>query len=528
MVSGHTLSLEPPDQDSFLRSLCRTRFDAFQQKAFSILYPGVDYEYNWHLGCVSEHLQALHEDQLPEGKQRLAIFVPPRSLKSTLASQAFPAWVMGNEPHSAFICTSYNFKLAKEMSQKTRIICEDPWYQETFPNMRIDNRQNEKHNFWTDQRGFYYSSPILSATGRGGRYVIIDDPINPSEAMSPTIRENTNETIANTIPTRFNDPRKAKWILIMQRLHEDDPGGRFAVKDDRWHVLKLPGENRTGKTISYSIGGARWDYEPDTLLFEQRLPQNVLDELRIDLGEYNYAGQILQEPVPIAGGEFKTSWRMNYSPGGIKPKQMNVFILVDPSGGEQSNKRRRKTSDYTVMMVVGLAPDNNYYLLDAVRDRLNPTERIDTLFMLHRKWNDLCGKPPKVAYEKYGLQSDTHYINERKKHDAYNFPLIEVGGAISKEDRIRRMIPYMQSGRWWFPPTLMYVDMEGRAFDLCKELWEGELATFPRARYDDMSDALARIYEPELYATFPAKQTMAQKAVSDYSANRGSDNWMDF
>ena len=496
-----------------LNALCRQSFDAFAQRAFREVEPGVKYEWNWHIECISDHLQALYEDKLPDGKQRLCINIPPRSLKSYLSSIAFPAWVMGKEAHKKFICTSYGFTLAKEMAQKSRILIESDWYKEIFPLTMIDTRQNEKHNFWTTQRGMYYSSALQSITGRGADFVILDDPLNPKEAVSDTIRNDTNATISSTIPTRFNDLRYSKWLMIMQRLHDDDPTGHFALKDDRWYVLKLPGENKTGKEFSYSIGNKTWTLPPDALLFPQRLPRDILDSLREDMLDYNYAGQILQEPVPIGGGEFREEWVQFYHPGGIKPKEMNVVILVDPSGGEELNKKKRKASDWSAFMVIGLAPDNNYYILDMIRDRLNPTERVDTLFILHRKWNELCGKSPKVGYEKYGMMTDTHYIKEKMREDAYNFSMIELGGSMAKEERIRRLIPDMQNGRWFFPQSLIYIDSEGRRFDLVQELIKSEMPTFPKARFDDMLDALSRIYEADLHMVFPKpKSTMVQSA----------------
>ncbi len=243
--------------------------------------------------------------------------------------------------------------------------------------------------------------------------------------------------------------------------------------------------------------------------------------------ELHFAGQMLQEPVPVGGGEFREAWMQWYSATGIKPKEMNIVILVDAAGGEELNKKKKKTSDWTVMIVVGLASDNNYYVLDMIRDRLNPTERIDTLFMLHRVWNERAGKSSKCGYEKYGMMTDTFYIKEKQKVDAYHFPVIEVGGQIMKEERIRRLIPDLQNGRWYFPATLPYIDQEGRKFDLITEL-KGEMASFPRARWDDMLDALSRVYEPELFLSFPKlRATMAGKAIANAENNKPDDwqNW---
>ena len=176
------------------------------------------------------------------------------------------------------------------------------------------------------------------------------------------------------------------------------------------------------------------------------------------------------------------------------------------------------------MVVVGLGTDNNYYVLDIIRDRLNPTERINILFALHRKWNGLTGKSPKVGYEKYSMQSDIHYIREKKKQDAYHFPLVTLAGPKSKTARVSRLVPDIQNGRFYLPQSLIYIDGEGRNWDLVQELINVEIKTFPMSKYDDMIDALSRVYEPELNMAFPKpKQTMAQKAIR--GLNTPSDNW---
>lgn len=192
------------------------------------------------------------------------------------------------------------------------------------------------------------------------------------------------------------------------------------------------------------------------------------------------------------------------------------------------NKKKRKSSDWTAFMVVGLSNDNNYYLLDIVRDRLNPSDRVDTLFTLHRKWNALTGKSPKVGYEKYGMMTDTHYLRDKQRREGYYFPLIELGGRMMKEERIRRLIPDMQQGRWYFPENLIYVDSDDRRFDLVSELVNSEMASFPRGRFDDMLDALCRIYEPEMGMIFPRVQVKNDMMVRGIERGSESGGWMEF
>jgi len=507
-----------------LNAICREDFTAFAAKAFEVVEPGTEFEWNWHVECVAEHLMACYRGEI----KRLIINVPPRTLKSYLVARAFPAWVMGKNPHEKFICTSYGEPVAEQNSLAARAIVNSEWYRGVFPDTAIGELDRNTH--WTTSKGgqYYAASALSPITGIGCRFMVIDDPLKPMEASSDQIRKSVNENIRATLFNRFDDKRKGCIILIMQRVHEDDTTGNL-VRDGGWVHLKLPAE--ATHPIEISLGNKTWKMERGDLLLPSRLSREILKQTELDMTAYHYAGQYQQEPVALGGGEFKHEWIQYYSEGGLKPAQMNVVILVDPAGGEELNKKKKKLSDWTAMMVVGCAPDNNYYLLDIVRDRMNPTDRINMLFVLHRKWNTLCGKPPKVGYEKYGMMTDTHYIADKKRQDAYNFPLIELGGSMGKEERIRRLIPDMQNGRWYFPPSLVYVDCEGRRFDLVQELVNSEMPTFPRARHDDMLDALSRIYESDLSMSFPKPhQGMVAKALkSSYNKSGSSyESWEDF
>jgi len=502
-----------------LQAICRESFGAFAQKAFGIIEPGTPFENNWHVDCIAEHLQAQFDGDAE--LKKLIINMPPRCLKSVEIAQLYPAWVLGKESHHQFIGASYAHTLAERNVMKCRQIMKHEWYKETFPNTVID--QDQKDYFTTTQNGQYKGTGIGgTVTGFGASTLLIDDPINPKEASSDTIRLSAINEIRSTLFSRYNKFADGKFVLIMQRLHEQDPTGDL-LKDGGCYHLKLPAENK-GKTISYSRNGITWNMGEGELL-TPRLGRKDLDELILLLSEYNYVGQYLQDPVPLGGGEFKEAWLQIYHQGSIKPKEMNIVILVDQAGGEEMNRKKKKLSDWTVFTVIGLASDNNYYLLDMIRDRLNPTDRIETLFTLHRKWNQLSGKPPKVGIEQIGLMTDAHYVKEKHKQDSYYFSVIPLGGIQIKEERIRWLIPIMQQHRFYIPATLPYVDMEGRKFDLITEL-KGEMASFPKARWDDILDTISRLGNADLYLQFPqVKATMTQKAMR---RTKEVDDWINW
>ena len=57
---------------------------------------------NWHVEVIAAKLAAVYE-----GRIRRLINVPPRYLKSLLASVAFPVWCLGRQPGTQILCVSY-------------------------------------------------------------------------------------------------------------------------------------------------------------------------------------------------------------------------------------------------------------------------------------------------------------------------------------------------------------------------------------------------------------------------------------
>jgi predicted phage terminase large subunit-like protein len=222
----------------------------------------------------------------------------------------------------------------------------------------------------------------------------------------------------------------------------------------------------------------------------------ALEKTRREKGPYVFACQYLLNPVADDAQGFRREWIRFYEDA-VEWKGMNRYITVDPAN------EKKKNSDFSVFWVLGLAPDNNIYILDCVRDRVNLTERADILFGLHRQY-----KPNAVAYEKYGKDSDIQHFEDRMRRDNYRFSITPVGGVTRKEDRIRRLVPMFEQGRVWLP-EVMYRDSDGRKIDLVKHFIDNEYLAFPVAVHDDMLDAMARVLEPELYAVWPRDDSSA-------------------
>ena len=242
------------------------------------------------------------------------------------------------------------------------------------------------------------------------------------------------------------------------------------------------------------------------------LDQQTLMEKRRDMGPYTFSCQMLQDPVADKAMSFKDDWLSFYETL-TDTSKWNKYILVDPASSKKA------TSDYTVMAVLGLAPDNNYYLIDAIRDRLSLTQRASKLFMLHR-----MHQPKGVGYEKYGMQADIEHIQYVMEQHNYRFHITELGGTVPKDDRIKKLVPVFEQRRFYLPKSLPFVDYEGRAQDFVKLFLTDEYQAFPVCVHDDMLDCIARILDQGMGAEFPRIQPKRQAPRSDSSGS--GQSWM--
>lgn len=468
-------------------ALCRQNFSVFFQRAWREIEPA-DYEHNWHIDCIASHLESVERGEI----KRLIINVPPRTGKTLLVNICYTAWLLGRDAGVRVLGISYAGRLSEKIAYQTRLLMETEWYRRLFPETKLDPDQQQKANFLTTKGGGRFSTSVGGTlTGAGGDYILIDDPQNPEEALSDVKRIGSNEWVDQAVFSRLNNPKEGRIVVIMQRLHSEDTTGHL-MKTGKWQLLKLPAI--TEKPIEIKNGKKTWSY--DSLLHEARFDKQVLDDLRQSMSDYAFVGQYLQEPVPIGGGEFKSDWLKYYASSVFSAVGGNIYITVDPATS------KKKTSDFTAMAVWALMPDQNYYLVDGIRERLNPTERIERLFQLHRKWLAKTGKPAKVGWEIYGLTSDKHYLDMKQNEENYRFPITEVNTRMEKKERIRRLIAPMQHGRIWMPNDFIVKSDKGLPTNFISDIVQQEILLFPYAAHDDFLDAMSMIFD--LSPIFPS------------------------
>ena len=195
-------------------TLLRLDFVSFAQRCFRELSPRSQFAMNWHIEIIAAKLMALRKGYI----RRLIINMPPRHLKSLLASVAFPAWCLGHDPATQILCVSYAQELADKLSRDCRRIVASDWYRRVFPT-RLSPERQAVAEFETTAQGCRFATSVGGVlTGRGADLIIIDDPLKPEEALSQAQRRATNEWFDHTLYSRLNDKQQGAIVLIMHGL----------------------------------------------------------------------------------------------------------------------------------------------------------------------------------------------------------------------------------------------------------------------------------------------------------------------
>ena len=171
----------------------------------SVIRFNPNYLAGWVHKDICARLEKFMRD-VEDGKSpRLMLQMPPRHGKSTLASQEFPAWVLGHHPEWEIISCSYAESLALDFSRIVRSRLREPEYHVLFPKTHID-RENQNAQGWkTSKRGGFLPAGVGGPiTGKGAHILIIDDPVkNATEAESETTRESIWNWYVTTAYTRL-------------------------------------------------------------------------------------------------------------------------------------------------------------------------------------------------------------------------------------------------------------------------------------------------------------------------------------
>src|SRR5215510_2745161 len=453
--------LSPREYHAILRS----DLGYFAECCFYELNPQAAFLPNWHIEVIAAKLAAVAQGKIP----RLIINLPPRHLKSLIASIAFPAWCLGHDPSAQILCVSYAQDLSDKLARDCRGIMMSSWYRQLFPTRLAAHRQAVQE-FITTRQGYRLATSTGGVlTGRGADIIAIDDPLKPEEALSKTLRQACNEWFVHTLYSRLNDKRTGAILLIMQRLHEDDLVGHVLGLEP-WEVLSFPAtaekdEEHRIETIWRPRCFRRRQGEA---LHPEREPLEVLHRIRRTIGEYNFASQCQQSPAPLGGGLVKTEWFKRHRDSD-KPERFDRIV----QSWDTANKAT-ELSDFSVCTTWGVK-DKNVYLIGLFRRRLEYPE----LKRAVREQQSLFGAYEVLIEDK---ASGTQLIQELITDGCHGVTRYQSND--EKTMRMHAQTGVIENGFVHIPETAPW---------LAEYLHE--LAVFPKGKHDDQADSTSQFLD---------------------------------
>ena len=442
----------------------------FTKASWSSIEPGVEFQNNWHIDAISEHLQAVVDGDI----KRLIINVPPRHMKSISVAVVLPAWTWTRQPEKKFLYASYASSLSIRDSVKCRRLLDSRWYKSHFgDSFQLTSDQNQKQRFENDKTGARIATSVDGAlTGEGGDIIVVDDPHNVRESESATVRESVLDWWDQAMQTRLNDPKTGAFIIIMQRVHEKDLTGHILANQyNEWDHLCLPARYEVGHPTptNSTLGFTDPRTREGDLLWEERIDKKTLDNIEKSLGSYASAGQLQQRPMPKGGGILKAEWWGAWD----KPELPDIEYVLQSWDTAFSTKEKTSYSARTTWGVFRKNGQVNAIVLDMWYDRVTYPEL------------------RKIAQESYyDYEPDAVLIEKKASGQSLlqdlrmaGVPVIEYMPDRDKEARAHASSALLEDGRIWYPSDKKW----------CKDLID-ICAAFPATENDDIVDTCTQAW----------------------------------
>lgn len=411
------------------------------------------YEPARHHELIIAELEAIARGEI----DRLALFLPPGSAKSTYGSVLFPPWYLARRPDAAIIAASHTAELAERWGRKVRnLIAEHSL--ELGISVAGDNKAAGRWE--TSAGGEYFAAGVGGAiAGRRADLAVIDDPVRSREdADSKKVRDAQWDWYKFDLLTRLKPG--AAIVLIQTRWHEDDLAGRILSEEgDRWRVISLPMEAEDNDPLGRSPGDPLW-------------PEWFTDQMRADAKRDARVWSALyqQRPTPDDGAFFLRDW--------FRPvEQLPPLETLRVYGGSDYAVTA-DGGDYTVHVVVGVDPEDRIYVLDVWRRQAASDEWVEAWCDLVRKW-----RPIEWAEETGQIKAGVGPFLDRRARErrayCYRRQFPTRGDKAVRAQSIR--------GRAAMGGLYLPISAPWRAE------FESELLRFPAGVHDDQVDALGLV-----------------------------------
>ena len=343
-----------------------------------------------------------------------------------------------------------------------------PLYKLIFPGTVLD--KSAVDHIRTTMGGYRYATAVGSdITGFGADEIIIDDPVQPEDALSERVKQQLRDWVNSSVYTRFNDPSQGALVLVMHRLAPDDLAGtmepvRRFCSQAAAHRRKDRNYTCRDQTIMRRSPG-----EP---LNPSRMSVADIDAMQARIAPHVFASQYQQRPETGGSGYCSIDRLARYAEAPPFELTIHSWDIASTKGG----------GDWTVCAKFGLAKDADgrdiLYLIGIVRMQVELPDVREAIIA-----HDALDKPAIIVMDGNGIGRGP-YQDLWAKGFRHLLPGESMTSSASDNLKIRRF----SEGLFNLYDGLVRLPNACLGGNLL-----AEIAAFPDGKHDDQVDALSYV-----------------------------------
>ena len=421
----------------------------------------------------------IYRNLADEAKKRVLIAAPRGTAKSTVTSLILPLHRIAFKPSASDL---FIVIVSESQSQSINFLSRIKYH--------LINSQNFKEMFgdygpetakrWTNNDIVLANGSRIIAVGTGQRVrgfiegdtrpnlIIVDDYESELNAATSEARAKNRKWITEAVIPSLSDD--GRIVMIGTVIYEDC-------------FLYWAKESPVWKVLWYSI------YDDDgKSIWEERFPEDRIQSIKQEFESVGNLNGFYQEYMNEAQSPDNAPFKPQYiklhhfvfshndgesiligkSGGKSIKKPVNVYCGIDPASSLS------KRSDFFVIATVALDADSNIYILDILRDKIDPAYQPEEIIKVFKKYH-----PKRMTIETVGYQEALR-TNVRKMMLEENLyiPGLEKGikPRQRKSERLLSLVAPLAKGEFYFRPEDLHAQQE--------------FLSYPRGKHDDILDAI--------------------------------------
>ena len=421
----------------------------------------------------------IYRNLADDDKKRVLIAAPRGTAKSTVTSLILPLHRIAFKPSASDL---FMVIVSESQSQSINFLSRIKYHlihSKNFKEMFGDYGPDTAKR-WTNNDVLLANGARIVAVGTGQRVrgfiegdtrpnlIIVDDYESELNASTPEARAKNRKWITEAvIPSLSDDGR----IVMIGTVISEDCFLYWAKESPSWKVLWYSIYDDDGKSI-----------------WEERFPESRIQQIKQEfesVGNINgFYQEYMNEAQSPDNAPFKPQYirlhlyTFRYDNGeslligkqgeNVVRKPVNIYCGIDPASSLS------KRSDFFVIATIAVDNDNNIYIVDILRDKIDPAYQPEEIIKVFKKYH-----PKRMTIETVGYQEALR-TNVRKMMLEENLyiPGLEKGvkPRQRKSERLLSLVAPLAKGQFYFRPEDLHAQQE--------------FLSYPRGKHDDILDAI--------------------------------------